>query len=79
MPEIDPKLRAVVEMALSAVPVEIGCDDCYELMASYADHVLAGKPLDDARRLVDEHLKRCACCREEFELLLAALNSSPEK
>ena len=73
------KLRTVTKMALSARSTELGCDECFELLASYAERLLAGEPVDNSLKLVQEHLERCDCCKEEFELLLAALRSREQE
>jgi hypothetical protein len=79
MSDFDGKLRTVIEMSLSARPTELGCDECFELLASYAERLLAGEPVDDSLKLVQEHLERCDCCKEEFELLLAVLRSREQE
>ncbi|MBY0508117.1 MAG: hypothetical protein K2X03_29660 [Bryobacteraceae bacterium] len=76
MAELDPKLRAIVAMAASVLPREIGCDDCFDYFAAYAEHLLAGGPLPEPLQMVGEHLERCSCCMEELNLLLAAMKAS---
>ncbi len=72
---MDSKLKSVVDMAMSTLPVEIGCDDCFEFLAAYAEHLLSGNPVPAPLKLVGEHLERCACCLEELELLLEAMKA----
>lgn len=66
-------MKGIVRGILSTREEEIGCDDCYEQLDRFVDLVLAGKDVSGALPLVQEHLDRCADCREEFEALLAAL------
>ncbi len=73
MAGLDAKQKAIVEMALSALPHEIGCDDCFDHLAAYAEHLRAGTALGDSLQPVKEHLELCAACMEELELLLAAV------
>ena len=68
-----PVLRTVVEMALSARPVELGCDDCEAHLDRFAEMALAGLDASEALPLVEEHLERCPCCRVELEALLDVL------
>jgi len=75
VPELDHKLKALVGMAASALPHEIGCDDCFDYFAAYADHLVSGAPLPEPLRLVGEHFERCSCCMEELELLLKAMKA----
>ena len=75
MTKTDAKLKSAVEMALSVLPHEIGCDDCFDFFAAYAEHVITGEPLPEPLRLVAEHLERCPACMEELHLLLEAVQS----
>jgi hypothetical protein len=67
------KLKRIVRSVLTAHPNEIGCDECFEQLDCFVDMTLAGKSAAEAMPLVQDHLKRCRDCREEFEALLAAL------
>ncbi len=55
---------------------EIGCDDCLEEMARFAEMKLAGLDAAAALPLVEDHLSKCGDCREEFEALLEALRAA---
>lgn len=66
-------LKRIVRAAISARPVEIGCDDCVAELDVFAERKLANANVPEAMRLVEEHLERCDDCREEFTSLLAAL------
>jgi hypothetical protein len=56
-------------------PGEIGCDECFEQLDQFADVTLAGKDAAEILPGVQDHLHRCADCREEFEALLTALRA----
>jgi hypothetical protein len=56
-------------------PDEIGCDECFEQVDQFVEIKLAGKDPAEALPLVEDHLARCDCCREEFEALLVALQA----
>lgn len=71
-----PVLRKVVEMALSARPVELGCDDCGAHLDRFAELALAGLDAREALPLVEEHLDRCPCCRVELEALVDVLRAA---
>ena len=70
-------LRKMTRMVAATRPVEIGCDECFEELDTFAEMVLAGKNAAQAMLLVQEHLDRCPDCHEEFEALLAALRAMP--
>ncbi len=69
-------LIRVINAALYTQPREIGCDECFEHMDHYAELLRRGQDPDQVLPLVHEHLQRCPNCREEFEVLLAALEAA---
>ncbi|MEX0599716.1 MAG: hypothetical protein WD021_01430 [Rhodothermales bacterium] len=76
-------IKAILEAVFATQPVEIGCDECFEQVHRFAEMELAGEDAASALPLVQSHLERCRDCREEFEMLLAALravagNNSPK-
>jgi len=73
------EVRSLVRAALATRPVEIGCDDCLAQVAAYAERELAGLPVSEALRLVEQHLGNCPECREEYEALLAALRGAMQR
>ena len=52
---------------------EIGCDECFERLDSFAETELCGAEASVAMPLVGDHLDKCADCRSKFEALLRAL------
>ena len=65
-------VRAVAETR----EAEIGCDECFERLDSFADTELSGAEARAAMPLVGDHLDKCAGCRSEFEALLTALRGT---
>lgn len=57
---------------------EINCEECLSLVAEFAEHQLAGRPIAEALKTVEHHLSICAECREEYEALQRALKASHE-
>ena len=55
---------------------EIGCDECFERLDSFAETALSGVEASAAMPLVGDHLDKCADCRSTFEALLRALRSA---
>lgn len=68
-------LREMVREIMSTRPDEIGCGECFEELDCFVEIKLAGKNAAEAMPLVQDHLDRCANCREEFEALLTALRA----
>ncbi len=52
---------------------EIGCDECFEQLDSFAETEISGAEASVAMPLVGDHLDKCADCRSKFEALLRAL------
>lgn len=69
-------LKNLIQAASMSHKDEIGCDTCFEKLHKFAEMKLAGKSPEEAMPLVEDHLKRCSECREEFEALLEALRTT---
>jgi hypothetical protein len=54
---------------------ELTCDECLVELGSFAELTLEGRPVDEAYDLVQQHLQICDECREDFALLLVALET----
>jgi hypothetical protein len=70
------RLRAVVRGIMTARPDEIGCAECSEHLARFAEMVKAGARTAAVMPLVQDHLARCRDCREEYEALLVAVRAT---
>lgn len=68
-------LRSLVEMIFTTGEHELSCEDCFDRVDQFAELKLAGKDAATAMPLVQDHLSRCKCCREEFEALLKAIEA----
>jgi hypothetical protein len=68
-------LKSLVRAILATEDEEIGCAECFEQLDRFVDLHLAGVSAAEAMPLVQQHLDRCGDCRQEFEALLAALES----
>lgn len=66
-------LKQIVRDALQVRDVELSCDECMDQLDRYVEHMLAGKELPEALKLVEDHLSFCNHCTEQFKALLAAL------
>ena len=70
-----PMLKGLVRDIMTALPDELGCDECLDQLDRFIELVLADKNAAEAMPLVQDHLERCGDCREEFQGLLAALQA----
>ncbi len=75
-------LKRMIQAVQMTSSEEIGCDECYNKLNQFAEMELNGKSSEEAMPLVQDHLKRCKSCRQEYEVLLDAmkhLKSTPNK
>jgi hypothetical protein len=73
---IDPEaLKQLARNLMNTHSFEIGCEECFQQMDHFVEMILDGKDAIQAMPLVQQHLENCQDCHEEFEALLAALQS----
>jgi len=66
----------LVRIVAETREIEIGCDECFERLDSFAELELSGVEATVAMPLVGDHLNKCEDCRGAFEALLTALRSA---
>ena len=64
----------LVRVVAETREIEIGCDDCFERLDSFAETELSGLEASAAMPLVSDHLNRCADCRSKFEAQLSCVS-----
>ena len=67
------ELNAMIRAIFSSQKDELTCEECFDRLDEFVEVVLNGKPRNEGIGLVEDHLEKCMDCREEFELLLQAL------
>jgi hypothetical protein len=75
MPISKQQVDSLLKMLALTNDVEQDCDGCLKVMAEFAETSLAGKSIPGGLRSIEEHLKICGECREEFETLKVALSN----
>jgi hypothetical protein len=63
----------LVKVVAETREIEIGCDQRFERLDSFAETELSGVNASAAMPLVGDHLDKCADCRSTLEALLKAL------
>jgi hypothetical protein len=63
----------LVRVVAQTREIEIGCDECFEQLDSFAETELSGVEASAAMPLVRDHLDKCADCRNKFEALRTAV------
>ena len=66
----------LVRVVAETRETEIGCDECFERLDSFAEAELYGVETSTAMSLVGDHLQKCEDCRSKFEALLRALRGT---
>jgi hypothetical protein len=66
----------LVRIVAETHDTEIGCDECFEQLDSFAEISVSGAEASVAMPLVGDHLDKCADCRSKFEALLRALRGT---
>ena len=66
----------LVRVVAETREAEIGCDECFERLDSFAETELSGVEASAAMPLVGDHLEKCADCLSKFEALLTALRGT---
>jgi hypothetical protein len=66
-------LKRLIRVIADTRSDEIGCEQCFRELDSFADLKLDGKSAEEAMPLLQYHLDHCKVCREEYEALLQAL------
>jgi hypothetical protein len=74
----DDQIRALLQAIGLTRDRELNCDECLGQVGDFAELILEGRPVEDAWDLVRQHLQICDECREEFTLLLNALEGLVE-
>jgi hypothetical protein len=71
--------KALIEMVMATRDQEMTCDACLADVAELVEVQLTGKPLNEALRVVQDHLDRCHECAEEYHVLRQALKALAEE
>jgi hypothetical protein len=66
----------LVRVVAETHETEIGCEECFERLDSFAETAISGAEARAAMPLVGDHLDKCADCRSKFEVLLRALRGT---
>jgi hypothetical protein len=66
----------LVRVVAETREIEIGCDECFEGLDSFAEAELSGVEARSVMPLVGDHLEKCADCHSKFEALLTALRGT---
>lgn len=74
----DEEYRELARALLATRPEEIDCEQWLEGVGSYLDLIEAGRPIPESLRPVEEHLRLCPDCAEEYAAMREALSELGE-
>jgi hypothetical protein len=69
----NPHIQQLLSFIVETEDCEIGCDECFNLLDSYAETLFNGEDPEQVMPGVKQHLKHCFCCEHELEALLVML------
>ena len=69
------EIQRLLDVVRDTQAVEIDCDICLMQVGEFAEDRLAGKPITEGLKAIEQHLLICPECREEFEALCQAMNA----
>jgi hypothetical protein len=69
------QIHSLLQAVSNTRDQELTCDECLCELGGFAERALAGLPVEQAYDLVQQHLRICGECQEEYLLLLKALET----
>lgn len=70
------EVRELLESIARAVPDQLNCLGCSELLAEFAESEIRGLPLTEALSAARTHMEQCPCCAYEYLALLEAIRAA---
>jgi hypothetical protein len=64
-----PGLRRLLQDVADTDDEEISCTECFDLVSEHVDAEVAGIVGDRTMPRLQQHLRQCDVCREEYEVL----------
>lgn len=68
-------MKSLLETVSNTEEVELPCDGVFELIDEFADAVARGEDTSEFMPMVQQHLRICRDCLEEYEALLRILEA----
>jgi len=73
MPLSKDQISTLLSLVAGSTEDEISCDGCFEHVAQFVESELAGAELSDSMLLIQNHMKNCPCCADEYNALKEAM------
>jgi hypothetical protein len=75
MPLSKPQIDTLISLVINTTPDSLSCDGCLVNVAQFAEAELTGASLCQSMLKVQQHLRNCPCCNDEYQSLLEALKT----
>jgi hypothetical protein len=66
-----PAVRRLLRNVADTQDQELSCTECFALLPEYVDVEVRGQRDQRTRPELQQHLRQCGVCREEYEVLRA--------
>ena len=76
MPLSKQQITTLLTLVDNATHDDMSCDGCYTHVAQFAEAELQGTTLCESLQKVQNHMRNCPCCKDEFNALIAALENA---
>lgn len=67
------QIKMLLQLVASVQDDSMDCDGCYNRISEFVERQLEGRPLDAAMNAVEQHLRNCPCCADEYRVLREGL------
>ena len=73
MPLSKDQISTLLSLVAGSTEDEISCDGCFDHVAQFVETELAAAELSDSMLLIQNHMKNCPCCNDEYNALKLSL------
>ena len=75
MPLSKDQVSMLLSLVAGSSEDEMSCDGCFEHVAQFVESELVGTELCDSMLLIQNHMKNCPCCMDEYNALKEAMTT----
>jgi hypothetical protein len=68
------KVKILLKALVLTNETELDCDACFDAMAEFAESQLPGASVPEALILIDDHIKICVDCEEQYQILKTTIS-----
>jgi hypothetical protein len=71
-----PLWQTLLKSVLETEEYEITCEECFNALDLYADHIFEGTDPAEIMPEVKQHLIQCNCCESELEAMMIMIKEA---